>query len=291
MIELVLLYLVFIFGFNNSGIVTGGIVSSGFIYKKAIIISLAGFLLGFYIEGDKMSDILLEISNIDLNVQLIITSVILTTFSLLGLPISMVNALLGAHIGVALYNNATINIDSLTNIITSWLITPFIAIITSIIFYILLTNILKRSSLLTINRFYTVTMPILTFYLSYVLAANNLGLLYANNLFLLPIAASIGMLIGKKTAFFVSEQVVGHSQATIFSSFMTSSLLLWIFTQLAIPLSLSQLLLASLFGVNLYRKPVIYNKMRVLMLIASWIGSTLLSLILAFLITFLLDSL
>ncbi|RMF29180.1 MAG: hypothetical protein D6752_06415 [Candidatus Nitrosothermus koennekii] len=136
-------------------------------------------------------------------------------------------------------------------------------------------------------------MPLLTFYTSYTLAANNIGLLYTNNLtfFLLPLASIIGIIKGKKTALFVSERVVGHSQATIFSSLLASSLLLWIFTQFAIPLSLSQLLLASLFGVNLYRRPIIYNKTRMFMLIASWIGSTLLSVLLAYLSTFLLGSL
>lgn len=293
MIELILLYSAFIFGYNNSGIITGSMVSAGFTYRRAIIISITGFLLGFYIEGGKMADVLLEISNIELNIQFIITSIVLTVFSLLGLPISMVNALIGAHVGLALSNNALIDTDNLMNIVTSWLITPFLAIITSILLYILLVSILKRFSLLIINRFYIVAMPLLTFYTSYVLAANNIGLLHINNffLFLLPIAASIGIFRGKKTALFVSEQVVGHSQATILSSLLASSLLLWLFTQFAIPLSLSQLLLASLFGINLYRKPRIYNKTRMFILVASWIGSTFLSLLLAFFTTFLLGSL
>jgi PiT family inorganic phosphate transporter len=290
-IELILLYTAFIFGYNNSGIITGVIVSSGFLYKRAIIIPITGFILGFYIEGSKMADVLLDISNIDQSIQFIITSIILTIFSLLGLPISMVNVLIGAHIGLALYNNTFINIDNLIDIIISWLITPFIAIVASILLYILLTNILKRLSLLTINRFYMIVMPLLTFYTSYALAANNIGLLHSNSLLLLPIAASLGIVRSKKTTLFVSEQIVGHSQATIFSSLLASSLLLWIFTQFAIPLSLAQLLLASLFGVNLYRKPMIYNKTRMFMLIASWIGSTILSLSLAYFATFLLDSL
>ncbi|GIU71214.1 MAG: hypothetical protein KatS3mg003_1274 [Candidatus Nitrosocaldaceae archaeon] len=293
LISIILLYTAFVFGWNNSGIVTGSITSTGFIYKKAIIIAILGFLLGFYLEGGKMSSVLLDISNTELNIQFIITSIILTIFSLLGLPISMVNILIGSHIGFALGMNTIINTNQLYNIVTSWLITPLLAIFASISFYIILTNILKRFSLLSVNKFYGISMPLLTFYTSYTLAANNIGLLYTNNLtfFLLPLASIIGIIKGKKTALFVSEGVVGHSQATIFSSLLASSLLLWIFTQFAIPLSLSQLLLASLFGVNLYRRPIVYNKTRMFMLIASWIGSTLVSILLAYLSTFLLGSL
>ncbi len=294
MIEFILLYTAFVFGINNSGLITGSLIATGFSHKKAIMIAILGFTLGFLIEGSKMQYVLSSISSIDLTLQFIITSIIFTILAFTGLPISMINLLIGSHVGVALASNAIINSHNLFSIVLSWLVTPFIAVFLSIPSYMLLSNMLGRLSLLNINRFYAVSLPILTFYTAYSLAANNIGLLYINNLFfmLLPLAVVAGIVKGRRSELLVSEAIIGHSQASIFSSLLVSSLLLWIFTQLRIPISLSQLLLAGLIGVNIYRKPRVYNKAKLFMLIISWIGSTLVSILLAFLTaTFLLDSL
>ncbi|MFQ5920436.1 MAG: inorganic phosphate transporter, partial [Nitrososphaerales archaeon] len=126
------------------------------------------------------------------------------------------------------------------------------------------------------------------FYTAYSLGANNLGLLYGVSLqdsalsemlllVFLPVAAFLGVIKSGRTSRFVSEGIVGHSPATIFSSLLVGAVLVWILTQAAIPVSLSQLLIGGLIGVNLYRKPKVYNKNALLLLVSSWVGVTALS--------------
>ena len=287
---LLVAYTAFIFGMNNSGLVSGSIVALGLSYKRAVIITALGFALGFMVEGGKMSSVLLDFSSISYDIPLVITSIIFSIFSFLGLPISMINILIGSYIGSSIASNVEFNTSMLRLIIASWIITPFIALAASMALYISILRMIEKFSLLAVNRFYSISMQILTFYTAYVLAANNLGLLYNASIVFLPLSSILGIIIGRKVALLISQEIVGHSQATLLSSLSISIILLWIYTQLSIPISLTQLLLAGLLGVNMYRKPRIYNRKRLLLLISSWIGSTLVSIYLAYTITYLLGS-
>lgn len=287
---LLVAYTAFIFGMNNSGLVSGSIVALGLSYRRAVIITALGFALGFMVEGGKMSSVLLDFSSISYDIPLVITSIIFSIFSFLGLPISMINILIGSYIGSSIASNVEFNTSMLRLIIASWIITPFIALAASMALYISILRMIEKFSLLAVNRFYSISMQILTFYTAYVLAANNLGLLYNASIVFLPLSSILGIIIGRKVALLISQEIVGHSQATLLSSLSISIILLWIYTQLSIPISLTQLLLAGLLGVNMYRKPRIYNRKRLLLLISSWIGSTLVSIYLAYTITYLLGS-
>ncbi len=291
MLDLFILYIAFIFSISNGGLITGSLQSIGFTYKKSMLISALGIIFGFILEGNKIGGTLLNIANIELDIQLIITGIILTITTIFGLPMSMINILIVSHIGVAIAQGASINISNITTIILSWVISPLISIALTILLYIILQNILKRFSILSINKFYSTLIPILIFYTAYLLGANNLGLLYIDNILILliPIAIIIGSIMSKRTTFFISEGIIGQSQGMLSASLLTSSLLLWIFTQLSLPLSLSHLLLASLIGSNLYRVPFLYNKRKIYLLIVLTIISILLSFLLAYCITFLLD--
>jgi PiT family inorganic phosphate transporter len=140
--------------------------------------------------------------------------------------------------------------------------------------------------------FHLVTIPVIVFYTAYSLGANNIGLLYHISLWeeqsihlliltLLPVASFFGVMKSGKTSIFVSEGVVGHSPLTIFSSLLVGAILIWIFTQAAIPVSLAQVLIGGLIGVNLYRKPRTYNRSALIKLIGSWVGVTLASFVAA----------
>jgi len=290
MLDPFILYISFIFSINNSGLIIGSLESIGFTYKRSVLITIIGMTSGFLLEGNKVANTLLSISPIEIDIQLIITSIILTITIIFGIPISMINILIVSHIGVAIAKDASVNVSNIINIIISWIIAPIIGIIITIILYITLQKILKELPLLSINKFYSIFIQILIFYSAYVLGANNLGLFYINNMLVLLITLTIiiGSFMSKKIRFFVSEGIVGHSRGMLSSSLLSSSLLLWIFTQLSLPLSLSHLLLANLICSNLYRKPSIYNKQRIYLLIMLMIITLILSFLVSYTITFLL---
>ena len=204
------------------------------------------------------------------------------------MPISLVNILVGSYVGAGLAMNLFVNYTYLNMIVLSWIALPVVAALATIAVYRVTIGLLANASPVGVGRFHLIAMPIIVFYTAYSLGANNIGLLYNLTfpeipliqfllLVFLPIASFFGVMKSGKTSRFISEGIVGHSPVTVFSSLLVGAVLVWIFTQLAVPVSLSQLLIGGLIGVNLYRRPKVYNKDALLKLIASWIGVTVIS--------------
>lgn len=290
------LYTSFVFGINNSGLSTGSLLASGFSYKKGIALTGAGFVAGALLEGWKMGGTFHSLTGSStmsvLVVTLIITAIIFSIFSFIGFPISLVNVLIGSYVGASLANGLIINFTYMNLLVLSWIALPFLAAIATIGAYKLTVRLLSNVSPVGIGMFHLVTIPVIVFYTAYSLGANNIGLLYHISLWeeqsihlliltLLPIASFFGVMKSGKTSIFVSEGVVGHSPLTIFSSLLVGAILIWIFTQAAIPVSLAQVLIGGLIGVNLYRKPRTYNRSALIKLIGSWVGVTLASFVAA----------
>lgn len=288
------LYTSFVFGINNSGLSTGSLLASGFSYRKGIAITGIGFVIGALLEGWKMGDTLTGLTGFQgatlsvLFTTLIITSIVFSIFSFLGLPISLVNILVGSYAGAAMAMNVFVNYAYLDIIILSWIFLPFLAAVATIACYRITIRFLANVSPVGVGRFHLIAMPVIVFYTAYSLGANNIGLLHNLTphgtqlieillLVFLPIASFFGVMKSGRTSRFVSEGIVGHSPTTVFSSLLVSAVLVWLFTQAAIPVSLSQLLIGGLVGVNLYRKPRVYNKDALLKLVGAWIGVTMIS--------------
>ncbi len=293
------LYTSFVFGINNSGLSTGSLLASGFSYRKGIVLTGIGFVVGALLEGWKMGNTITTLTGAAsigvpiLLTTLIITGIVFSVFSFLGLPISLVNILVASYVGAALAVGVLVDYAYLNTIVITWVALPFLAGIATIGCYRVVSRLLANLSPLGVAKFHFVAMPLLVFYTAYSLGANNIGLLHnlvlhdsalldMLLLFFLPAASFLGVLKSGRTSRFVSEGVVGHSPATVFSSLLVGAVLVWILTQAAIPVSLAQLLIGGLIGVNLLRKPRVYNKNALLILTSSWVGVTVLSLAAAF---------
>ena len=287
------LYTSFVFGINNSGLSTGSLLASGFSYRKGIAVTGVGFLAGALLEGWKMRGTLTGLTGFQdpglsvLLTTLIITSIVFSIFSYLGMPISLVNILVGSYVGATFATGSFVNYAFLNTILLSWAVLPVLAAVATIGCYNIIVRLLANMSPVGVGRFHLIAMPIIVFYTAYSLGANNIGLLHGSLhstelieillLVFLPVASFFGVMKSGRTSRFVSEGIVGQSPTTVFSSLLVGAVLVWIFTQVAIPVSLSQLLIGGLVGVNLYRKPKIYNKDALMKLIAVWVGATVLS--------------
>jgi PiT family inorganic phosphate transporter len=282
------------FGVNNSGLSTGSLLASGFSFRKGIVVTGTGFLVGALLEGWKMKGTitgLTGLGDVGLSVPLttlIITSIMFSIFSFWGIPMSLVNILVGSYVGAGLAAGYNLNYTYLNMILLSWVALPVIAAVATVGCYSITIKLLARMSPIGVGRFYLVAMPVIVFYTAYSLGANNIGVLHSSILHgsqfleilllvLLPIGSFFGVMKSGKTSRFVSEGVVGHSPTTVFSSLLVGAVLVWLFTQVAIPVSLSQLLIGGLVGVNLFRKPKVYNRDALMKLIVIWTGVTVLS--------------
>ncbi|MEM0367145.1 MAG: hypothetical protein QW776_05350 [Candidatus Nitrosocaldus sp.] len=290
---LILLYIAFLFGINNAGIAVTSMLASGFNYRVSVSISALGFVAGALLEGWKMGNIIvLE----DYTMTFGVTAIILSIFSFLHIPVSMVNIIFASYIGSTI--EATHATTHIASVIVGWVIAPFIALITTISIYHLVVMFTTRLSLVSLFRFYSLIIPFVTFYASYTIGANNLGLLYSigngytnaitiDSIYMMSAILAvfvIGIVKGKSISRFLSEEIVGYTPATILSGISSCSIILWLSTQMQIPLPFSQMLIGSLIGINMVKRPHVYNRRSLLLLVSSWIGSTLLSFIITFIV-------
>ncbi|MCS7140982.1 MAG: hypothetical protein NZ888_02205 [Candidatus Nitrosocaldus sp.] len=290
---ILLLYIAFVFGINNAGITVMGMLASGFNYRRSAGVAVLGFMTGALLEGWKMGGVIMLEDHID-TVTYAVTAAMLSIFSLLNMPVSMVNIMFAGYVG-GVASTCPISISHVAYVIAAWIIAPFIALIATMAIYHLILRSTALLSLADLSRFYSIMMPPATFYASYAIGANNLGLLYSMGsgyttygIYMMPAVLAVfsaGVVMGKGVSRFLSEDIVGYTPATVLSGISACSIILWVSTQIRIPLPFSQMLIGSLIGINMVRRPHVYNKRSLLLLVSSWIGSTLLSLTITSVIT------
>ncbi len=282
-----LLSLAFIFGMNNTGVVIGPLLVSRLNYRSAQAVTALGFIMGLLLEGYKLSyPIILNEVEVTRSIILGVTSITLLLSSILGMPASMVNILFVNYIAIE-------GSDTAYLIIIAWIVLPTVAFFTSMLIYRVIVRITSRLSLIGVIRFYVVALYIASFYTAYSIGSNNLGLLYSigygtdlyTTIILLLAAFILGLFNGSRVSVYISEGIVGLTPARILASVFNSSVILWISTQMHIPLSFIHILISSMLGSGMSVRPSIYNRRGVIILLIAWIILTILS----YLVTMLLS--
>ncbi len=307
-----LLLIAFIFGVNNAGVVIGPMLSSGFRYRRGMLITIIGFVSGLLLEGYKMdytivaeSTGMLDMGDIARGITLIITLSALLLSSSIGIPISMVNTLFAGYIGTVMSINPLyyeqISRQALITVML-WILLPLIAFLLSIVTHRVTLYAVRLLGLISVSRFYSIALQLALFYAAYTIGSNNLGLLYSigyesngddNGIMLIPLmlsAFALGIINGQRVSTFISEGMVGLTPARILSSIVTSSIILWIATQMHAPSSFLHLLICSLLGVGITTKPSVYNRRQVILMLVSWVFITLTSFIAGFVLNSILSA-
>ncbi len=282
-----LLSLAFIFGMNNTGVVIGPLLVSRLNYRSAQAVTALGFMMGLLLEGYKLSyPIILNEVEVTRSIILGVTSITLLLSSILGMPASMVNILFVNYIAIE-------GSDTAYLIIIAWIVLPTVAFFTSILVYRVIVRITSRLSLIGVIRFYVVALYIASFYTAYSIGSNNLGLLYSigygmdlyTTIILLLAAFILGLFNGSRVSMYISEGIVGLTPARVLASIFNSSVILWISTQMHIPLSFIHILISSMLGSGMSVRPSIYNRRGVIILLIAWIILTILSFLVALLLS------
>ncbi|MEM2396123.1 MAG: inorganic phosphate transporter [Nitrososphaerota archaeon] len=135
-----------------------------------------------------------------------------------------------------------------------------------------------------------------SFYGAYTISANNLGfilsMLSGYSISLYPIVY-IGILIGasifsEKISYVIGDRLAILSPLKLSSSLLSSSLLLWILTQVGIPAALTQIMIGGLVGAALSSSTHIINVGLFKKLILSWVASFLLGVVFSYILVIIL---
>ena len=294
----------FVFGWNNSGLFKGGLTGSGLLsYKKSIALTSIGLILGALMEGGKMERTFIgfiteNTTIIALLVVLITTFLLMLAFTLFHIPVSLSHVSVGAYVGANFAIGLPLNIANLELIVLSWLLVPAFSALITILIYKFMARIAQRFSLLTLDAFNRSAAMIVTFYITYALGANNIGLinglymplindfiLLKFTIIIMAMSVALGIImLGKRITKTVGEDLIVLSPISVLTSMFSSALLMWFFTQFSIPISITQAVIGGILGAALIKRHVIFNRIVLYEIIGSWVAIITISFIISMLI-------
>ncbi len=277
---------------NNLSVSVGTIVGARIIKRwTGVLIGVTGYIFGLVLEGESLkfaATALLPHSYFYISIALLISIMAFILATLLRAPLSLIMVLVGSVIGISIHAGKIPDQGLLLLIITMWIVSPLLSIVISYFSNVILVRKTPKDIWKTATAMKGLLVGA-SFFTSFTLGANTLGfilnLLGGGSTILLVMI--IGIIIG---SIFLSRGAIRrvgeemysmrYSSATI--SLLSSAILVEIATVLGVPLSNSQTLSASVVGSGLSYKFKAINMKPFLLIVATWIISTLLGFFLGY---------
>lgn len=281
-IEIILLIvLIYLFGLNNGSVFEGGLAGTGlYNYTSAAVIVGIGIFLGTLIQGRYTSSFARDMGGVLSGnaaiILLVVQLVLFLAFTLVNLPLSITQSLVGGWLSILLLLGITIKPGPIDSLFLWWVISPFISMAFTALFYKAIRRLSFHLPMSSISYASRILSFVLVFYTSYVLGANNVGFImgaFGLNyliLILLAIAASIGALGASRMSKAVGEDLIVVGPLGITSALLGGTTVLLFLTYLGLPASLTTTTLGALIGVGLASRPRVFNKGYLIMVILSW---------------------
>jgi inorganic phosphate transporter, PiT family len=294
----------FVFGWNNSSLLIGNVRGAGSLsYKLIVTVAVVGLLLGALAEGSKMQGSLAgSLAPSATTAALLATagvSLFLTVaMTLLDLPVSFSMVMVGAFIGATLASAISLNVGRAGDVIAFWFVAPLGTAVLTYAIYGAVRKAVSNLGILAVDTLNRAGSFVSAFAVSYTLGANNIGMFFGSVggvrpgtqlavIALLALAAVLGVLLLGKNSLggTVGDRMLALSPQAVVSAFVASSVLVWIGTQLALPVSITQCLLGGMLGAAFSRHVAIVNTKLVRETLSLWVVAPVMGLVLAFVVT------
>jgi PiT family inorganic phosphate transporter len=214
----------------------------------------------------------------------------MAAFTLLKLPVSLSNTVLGAMVGISMASDVRLQVNVVSSVIVAWFIAPLSAALIALLLHRTFLSVAGRRSLASVAKWSRYLGMVGVFLTGYTLGANNLGTLLgfssgpAISILVVVVAIAGGLLFSRSVAWLLGWKMAVLSPSAYLSALLGASITLWIYTQLGIPSSLTQAIVGAMVVLSVDRKPSVINLRVVYEVIGSWIFLFLSSLSIAFLL-------
>lgn len=289
----------FLVGANNASNSAGTIAGSRILsYRSGILIFIVGFTAGLLLEGWKLSGsiqggaLLVPLSSLSVTIVMGITLAMVAIATFARIPLPITQAVFGASVGSALFLSLPMNGGYITLVLVSWLMTPFIAALIAL----LIGRFLQSHSVGSLGgamMVFGIMLLVASFYTAYVFGANTLGLIVGiiggdmgvaqADILAIVATATGGILIGERVSRTVGEGISHLGPPTAFAAQMGGSLTVQLFTELSVPVSISQAIVGGVTGGGLSKGARALNRDNTFKLAVFWIATPIFSLLLAWL--------
>ncbi len=291
-------------GANDSANVFGTAVSSRMVrYSTAVILSAIFVMLGAVLQGEEGIKTLGSLADQDMNTAFIISTaaaITVTIMTVLKLPISTSQAVVGAIIGGGILSNAPIDLSKLGKIIICWLATPIGGFFFTYIFYYAFQKIFKifKVDMVTTDGIMRTSLILAGCYGAYALGANNVanvtgvyvvgGLLNEMQAVLIGgVSIAIGVITYSRNVMFtVGKSIVPLDAFSALVTVVAHAVTVHIFAIIGVPVSTSQAIVGAVMGIGLIRNVEAINYKTVRKIFSGWMLTPVIAFSVALLLTF-----
>lgn len=265
------LYLGWALGANDAANVFGTAVASRIItFRKASILCSIAIIIGATLQGEggihTLSGLTTQ-THMSLLVVSVSAAITVTLMTIMRLPISTSQAIIGSIAGVGL-STGSMQWGGMVKIVTCWIATPIGALIIAYIFYKLLAAFIRHvpMSVLTRDKILWSGLIVVGIYGSYALGANNVanatgifsgqfpGVSDSHLALFGGIAIASGVLTySKRVMMAVGSGVMPLDAFTALVTVSSMAVTVHIFAVIGVPVSTSQAIIGSIIGIGLIR--------------------------------------
>jgi len=291
-----------ILGANNASACVG--TSAGVMSVEYWVLATVGGLgvvLGAVIEGGKLSNaiyggVLAGPNDRATAVLLLATLIVMLVATVLNLPLSLTQAMVGAALPIGFLLEIGVNWRSSALVAVSWIATPLVAAAFSIAIYHVTRLASRRiGSVFRRARMYAAITLGGSFYTGYALGANGVGLIDGisrSTIGALPwfsmflsVATVVGIyFFGYGVTSTVGERILALAGAAALAAQLGGALTVHLFTQLGVPVSIIQATIGGIAGIGQAKDIAIMNRRIVLRIVMGWVAAPLTGLGLAWLL-------
>lgn len=275
-------------GANDSANVFGTAVSSRMVkYSTAIILSALLILLGALLQGEHGMATISSLSEGGVHSAFITSlaaGITVMTMTILKLPISTSQAVVGGIIGVSVASGTSVDTAALTKIGVSWVATPIGAFLFTLVFYTFFRKVLQliRPTMETTDSLLRWGLLIAGSYGAYALGANNVANVtgvYAGNLLTVNQAVIIGgisiaagvLTYSKNVMMTVGKGIVPLDPFSAFITVIAQSVTVHIFAVIGVPVSSSQAIVGAVLAIGLLKNIESIRISTVVKVFSGWI--------------------
>jgi PiT family inorganic phosphate transporter len=256
-------------GSNDSSNALGICIGAGVIkFKRAVFLFGVLVFIGILLNGDKVMKTvgknLIEVAPSVICLTMIISAILILISNWKKLPLSTHQVIIGSLVGSGLASGSPVSFMSLSNILISWIISPFIACFFGFFLYKIAEKIFSRLPFFKMESLLRIFLLISASLISYNTGANELAtvlgpVIHAEipvNTILLYLITSFSIFLGTFTLSHRVIETVGKGIISLdpFSGFIAqfgAGLCVFSFTWLGMPISTTYCIIGAISGVGM----------------------------------------
>lgn len=277
-------------GSNDSANVFGAAVYSRTVrFRTAVILVAVFVIVGALLEGREGMHTLSSL--VDQTVQTafvasLSAALTVTLMSILKLPVSTSQAMVGAILGIGAHVGG-LDFGQLTKVLIAWVCTPIGTIVVSVILYPILGKILENLpiTIFTQDRLLKIGTLVVGSYGAYALGANNVanvtGIYTSLGLLTVTQAALLGggsialgaLTFSRNVMMTVGRNLVRLDPFTAFIAVFSEAIVVHFFARVGVPVSTSQAIVGAIIGIGLLKGVQTINRRTLFNIMFGWLGT------------------